>query len=184
LRGWRQCSASSLVLTSPLPASPTSLRVKMPPSSSIPRVETNGSTALRLSPSWLTCSGARLAGISSLRWGRGHHGSLRSLARFALGWGWGFAERRVQNPAGRLFCCRVVDDFCGYQKSRPAGFWPPQVAYLPALFPHRKTPTSQSKRPSPSSTLPIQTSQSKRPSSFFFSAKHQPYSRSAQVPPA
>ena len=137
----------------------------MPPSPSIPRGETNGSTALRLSPSWLTCSGARLAGISSLRWGRGHYGSLRSLARFALDWGCGFARRRAQNPAGRLFCCRAAGDFCGYQKSRPAGFWPPQVAYLPALFPHRKTLTLQSKRPS----------------FFFLNAKRQPHSRSAQV---
>ena len=75
------------------------------------------------------------------------------MARFALGWGCGFAGRRVQNLAGRLFCCRVVDDFCGYQKSRPAGFWPPQVAYLPALFPHRKTLTSQPERPSSFSSM-------------------------------
>ncbi|MEC9396668.1 MAG: hypothetical protein VX475_03605, partial [Myxococcota bacterium] len=62
------------------------------------------STALRLSPSWLTCSGARLAGISSLRWGRGHHGSLRSLARFALGWGCGFAGRRGSGHRRLLIC--------------------------------------------------------------------------------
>ena len=43
--------------------------------------------------------------------------------------------------------------FARWRASRWTGSWPPQVAYLPALFPHRKTPTSQLKRPSSFSSL-------------------------------
>ena len=69
-----------------------------------------------------------------------------------------------RTPPGDFFAVAWWTIFCGYQKSRPAGFWPPQVTYLPALFPHRKTPTSQPERPSPLSTVLLLTLQSERPS--------------------
>ena len=136
----------------------------MPPSPSIPRVEPTARLLCVCLP-----VGSPARALDSRASPRSAGGGV-IMARFAR-WRasrWvgaaGLRDVASRTPPSDFFAVARRVIFCGYQKSRSAGFWPPQVAYSPALFPHRKTPTSQSKRPSSISSEPTPTSQPERPS--------------------
>ena len=143
----RQCNAHSLVLTSPLPASPTSLRVKMPPSPSIPRVEPTarllcvclpvGSPARALDSraSPRSAGGgvimARFARWRASRWigvgGSGHRRLLICLLFFLI------AKRQSHSRSAQvlLLHCRTSTS----QTERPSSFSSMQNANLTAEAP-------------------------------------------------